>query len=229
MIADKKIFFTGAVLLAGFLAVLFTMFMPIFGGGHNALNYLDNLYNSISKGSAYYIQGLQTDNKAYFGREVDVSFKAASGAQAENTAKLFWKAGAAAEVNGDELSVRGDLGRILSASLEDADLMFYNQGEAVRAKYDYDARQAIYNWWTALKGMDRELTKQKRFEDAKFVASVQARAVECAYNYFGIEPQKIGDKMWIVVLSLGFYVIYTLWFGYSIMFMFQGWGMDLEH
>lgn len=229
MIADKKTFFTGSALLAGFLAVFSVLFMPIFGGGQNALNYLDNLYNSISKGSAYYIQDLQTQNDVYAGREVDVTLKTASTIQAEQTAKLFWKAGAAADVGGDEITVRGDLGRILSAGLEDAELMFHNNADAVHGKYDIDARQALFNWWTALKGLNKELTKQKRFEDAKFVASVQAKAMECAYNYFGIEPQKIGDKVFIVIFSLAFYVIYTLWFGYSIMFLFEGWGMDLEH
>jgi hypothetical protein len=26
-----------------------------------------------------------------------------------------------------------------------------------------------------------------------------------------------------------FYVFYTLWFGFSIMWLFEGWGMRLEH
>ena len=33
MIADKKIFFIGTGLLAGFAVVFVIMFMPIFGGG----------------------------------------------------------------------------------------------------------------------------------------------------------------------------------------------------
>ena len=229
MIADKKIFFLGFALLAGFLSVLVVLFMPIYGGGQNALNYLDNLYNSISKGSAYYIQNLRTQNEAYAGRELEVTLTAASADQAENSAMLLWKAGAAADVQGETITIKGDLGRILASSLEDADLMFHNKEEAMRAKYGYDARQALFNWWNILKGLEKGLTKQKQFEEAKFVAAVHARAVECAYNYFGITPQKIGDKVMIVIFSLVFYVIYTLWFGYAIMYMFQGWGMDLEH
>jgi hypothetical protein len=77
--------------------------------------------------------------------------------------------------------------------------------------------------------LDKELKKQKQFENAKFVATVQAKAVEVAFNFSGIEPQKITDNILIVIFALAFYVIYTLWFGFAIMYMFEGWGMELEH
>jgi len=32
-----------------------------------------------------------------------------------------------------------------------------------------------------------------------------------------------------VTFSLVFYVVYTLWYGFGIMFMFEGSGMKLEH
>jgi len=44
----------GIALLASFIVVLVLFFMPLYDG-MNGLDYLDNLYNSISKGSAYYI------------------------------------------------------------------------------------------------------------------------------------------------------------------------------
>ena len=52
MIEHKKKFFGGLGLMIGFLIVLIIFFSPIFGG-ENGLDYLDNLYNSISKGAAY--------------------------------------------------------------------------------------------------------------------------------------------------------------------------------
>ena len=61
------------------------------------------------------------------------------------------------------------------------------------------------------------------------VALVVKKAVELGYNYYKVEPQKIGNKIGIVIFSLVFYVIYTLWYGFAIMFMFEGWGMRLEH
>ncbi len=229
MIANKKEFYSGFGMLVGFFVVLGVMFMPIYGDGQNALNYLDNLYNSISKGSAYYIEGLKTDTQAFMGREVQVSFQASRPGQAENTAALFRKAGAEVAVAGDTLTVNGDIGRILAAGLEDSDAMFHNDGAALVDRYGYEERQALFNWWTALKGMEKDLNHQERFEEANFVGKIISRAVETAFNYYGIEPQGIGDKAFIVIFSLVFYVLYTLWFGFAIMYMFEGWGLDLEH
>ena len=52
MIAHRKQFTIGAALLAAFSAILVVIFLPLFDG-QNALNYMDSLFNSISKGSAY--------------------------------------------------------------------------------------------------------------------------------------------------------------------------------
>jgi hypothetical protein len=61
------------------------------------------------------------------------------------------------------------------------------------------------------------------------VLEVKKKAVECAYNYYGIEPQRIADRVGIVIFSLLFYVLYTCWYGYAIIFMFEGWGLRLSH
>ena len=57
MIANPKKFFGGVALLAAFAVVLVAMFLPIFDG-RNALDYMDSLFNSVSKGSAYYVADL---------------------------------------------------------------------------------------------------------------------------------------------------------------------------
>jgi hypothetical protein len=216
-------------MLIGFAAVLFIMFMPIFGAGQNALNYFDNLFNSISKGSAYYIPDLAQQNETYKNRDVTVTIYAGSPTQTEHTAVLFQKTGAAVETDDSQITIKGDLGTILATAIQDADLLFHNQLDTLKGKYGFEGREALYNWWNALKGMDKELKKQKQFENAKFVATVQAKAVEVAFNFNGIEPQKITDNILIVLFALVFYVIYTLWFGFSIMYLFEGWGMELEH
>jgi hypothetical protein len=33
----------------------------------------------------------------------------------------------------------------------------------------------------------------------------------------------------VVIFSLIFYVVYTLWYGFAIMFLFEGWGLQLEN
>jgi hypothetical protein len=107
--------------------------------------------------------------------------------------------------------------------------MYINDGQTISSKYGYNERQVMFNWWKALKSMDKGLTKQKEFEAAKLVSQVVNKAVECSYNYYKIEPQKISDRVGIVIFSLVFYVVYTLWYGFSVMYMFEGWGMKLEH
>jgi hypothetical protein len=190
---------------------------------------MDNLYNSISKGSAYYIPGLQEENEAYKGTPVKVTLTMTSERQAEETALLLEKSGVQVTRNQADLDVEGDLGAILEAGLSDADAMFHNRGDEIRGKYGYGERQALYNWWAALNRMEMALKKQKQFAAAKFLGAINQRAVECAYNYYEITPENISDKVIIVIFSLVFYVIYTLWFGFSIMYLFEGWGMRLEH
>ena len=108
-------------------------------------------------------------------------------------------------------------------------IMYHNRGTALSDRYGYPERRALYNWWNALKAMDKALKAQKRFDAAKVVSLVNSKTVETAYNYYGIAPQKIGDRTGTVIFSLVFYVIYTLWYGFAIMFAFEGWGLRLEH
>jgi len=37
------------------------------------------------------------------------------------------------------------------------------------------------------------------------------------------------DRLGVVVFSVVVYVIYTHWYGFAIKFLFEGWGMQLEH
>ena len=228
MIAKKGEFYSGAGMMAVFVVVLIVFFMPVFNG-HNGLDYLDSLYNSISKGSAYYIPALQEDAKAYAGTTVKATLTMKDETQARQTSLLFQKGGALVNVSGTNLAVDGDLAAILAVCLEDADLMYHNDGAAMAGKYGYEERQALYNWWAATNALEKELEHQKQFKAAKIVATVNKKALETAYNYYRIEPQSIGDRYGVVIFSLVFYVVYTLWYGFAIMFLFEGWGMRLEH
>lgn len=228
MIANKKEFFGGLALMGGFILVLIIMFLPLFNG-KNSLDYMDSLYNSISKGSAYYIPKLKEEAKAFEGKDINMTISMESEQQAKDTGFLFSKAGAKVEVVGKQITVHGDCGKIFLSCLEDADNMFHNNGDVIVQKYGIKERQVMYNWWTAFKVATTELNLQKRFDVTKYMGVLSKKGVECSYNYYKIDPQKIMDKIGIVIFSLVFYVIYTLWYGFAIMFMFEGWGMNLEH
>jgi hypothetical protein len=228
MIAHKKEFFGGVALMGGFIVILIAVFMPLFNG-HNGLEYLDALYNSISKGSAYYIPKYKEESSKFAGNNVTMTLKMKDAKQAEDTALLFTESGATADVAGDQIKVSGDLGKILENSLADSDSMYNNDGQGLTNKYGYNERQVLYNWWSAMKVADKDLKKQKKFKEAKIVTDVKKKCVETCYNYYKIEPQSITDRMGVVIFSLVFYVAYTMWYGFSILFMFEGWGLKLEH
>ena len=229
MIANKKEFFGGVGMMAAFAAILIIMFLPVFKG-QNGLEYLDDLYNTISKGSAYYIPKVQEETEKFFGNDVTMTLAVANETQAEQTALLFQKGGATAvTTTPTELKVTGDLGRILENCIADAEGMYRNDGQAISSKYGYDERQVLFNWWTACRAMEKDLKKQKKFKLAKIVDLVNKKAVETSYNYYGVEPQNIGARIGLVAFSLIFYVVYTMWYGFSILFMFEGWGLRLKH
>lgn len=218
---------TGLLLLIVFTGVFVTMFLPIFRG-RNALEYLDDLYNSISKGSAYYIPSVREQSRAFVGGSVGVTLKMDDEKQAEQTALLYRKGGAEATATGSEVTVAGDLGKILENCLDDAEAMYDNNAETVRRKYGYDERRVLCNWWQSLKAMDKGLCQQKLFKEAKVVTLVKRKAVETSYNYYGVKPEKITDRIGVVLFSLVFYVVYTLWYGYAVMFLFEGLGLKLS-
>lgn len=228
MIANPKKFYSGVILLSAFMVVLLIIFLPVFNG-HNGLSFLDSLYNTISKGSAYYIPKLKKETARLAGKNVILRLNLAEDRQAGEIQPLFEKGGAGVVRSGTSLKISGDLAAIITNCLADADAMFHNNGETVAQKYGYNEKRVLYNWWLALNAADRDLKKQKKFGEAKFIATVLQKAVECSYNYYRIEPQNISDKYGLVIFSLVFYVAYTLWYGFAIMNLFEGLGLRLEH
>jgi hypothetical protein len=228
MTVRKSEFFLGLGLMIGFVVVLIFFFMPLFDG-KNGLDNLDSLYNSISKGSAYYVPGLKKEVEKFRNHPVSASLQMASEEEAAQTALLFKSGGAKVDGSGRNLQISGDLAMILDNALADADAMYWNKGQTLSGKYGYRERKALYNWWKGMNEMQKSLNKDKKFREAKLIALVQKKAVETSYNYYTIEPQSIGERWGTVVFSLLFYVVYTLWYGFSILFLFEGWGLRLGH
>lgn len=228
MIANKKTFGTGVALIVAFTVVLVAMFMPLFGG-QNGLQYMDSLYNSISKGSANYIHKATTAAEKFNGQQIDVNLSFKTAEQADQVAKQLNAGGAMINISGETLKVTGDLGKLLTNCLADAKLMYENNGDAIQSKYGFEPRRVMYNWWQACTLLEEALNKQEQFKPANAVHTALTKAIEPAYNYFGIQAQNIKDRLGVVIFSLVFYVIYTLWYGFGIMYLFEGWGLRLEH
>jgi hypothetical protein len=222
----KKELAIGVFLMVTFVAVMVGIFMPLFEGG-NALDYLDNLYNSISKGSAYYIPKVEHQVEDHGSEIVTLNLKMADPDAAQTAEPLFSSAGATTAIEGENLMVNGDLQAIFLACLDDAESAYHNRSEDLVARYGMEARPALHSWWLALGAMEKDLNRQKLFDAAQLTHTVQAKTVECAYNYYGIEAQEIRNRWGTVLFSLVFYVLYTVWYGYGIMYIFEGLGFEL--
>lgn len=226
MIADKIKFYTGLGMLAVFAVLLTIILLPIFDG-KNGLQYLDELYNSLSKGSAYFILELREDSSDYIDTSIDVVLEMETEEQAEQTALLYQEAGAEVVTSGVELGISGDLGIILGTCLDDADAMYYDDAETITDKYGYDAMHVLHNWWVSLEGMNEGLEDEDMFDEAKAVTSVKEKGVEPSYNYYGIEPETVSSRIGVLLLSLVFYLIYTVWYGFALMFIVEGLGLKI--
>lgn len=227
MIRNKGAFIKGLLLSISFGVVLFLMFTPLFDG-ENALKASDRLFNSISKGSTDYIPGIMKRNSAYKAENINVTLNLKDEDTTKKAAKMLSVAGAAVTAGGGRITVAGSLTGILGSALKDSDALFNNKDTDFESRYGIRGREALFIWWSTLKQIDKDLTRQKRFKDAKFVSLVVKKAVEPAYNYFGISPQTAGSKAGLLTFSLVFYVVYTLWWGIAVLFLFEGFGLQLK-
>jgi hypothetical protein len=223
----------GYLLMVSFFAVLIAIFMPLFPGTQgnkvNGLDYLDNFFNQLSKGSAYYIGDQIKKAEQYNGQQFTTSLKMKSPEEAALTAKLFATNKITAAAEGDKVKVSGDFGSMITIMLKDADAMYHNKGEALTAKYGVNERQTIYSWYQSLRAMEKDMTKAGNFAQAKFVKNCMTKAVEPAYNYYQVEAKSVRAEMFMLIASLAFYVIYTMWYGFGLLFLFEGAGIKLDH
>ena len=223
----------GFLLLASFFAVLVAIFMPLFPGAHggkvNGLDYLDNFFNQLSKSSAYYIPEQIKKAEKYNGQQFNTSLKMKSADEAAVTAKLFAANGITSAAEGEKVKVSGDFGAMIGIMLKDADLMYKNDGKALTSKYGVDERQTLYSWYQALTAMEKDMTKAGNFEQAKFVKNCMSKAVEPAYNYYEVEAKPVKEEIFLLIASLVFYTVYTMWYGFGLLYLFEGYGIKLDH
>ena len=229
MSMQSKLKTRGILMLVSFLVLLGIIFMPVFPGKVNGLDYMDNLFNMVSKGSSYFIPKALEETAPMAGKEMEMKLAMKSANQASQIAKMLTVSGAQATASGSEVQLKGDIRKILASSLEDADKMFQNNGKPIADKYGFAEKEAMYNWHVAFGKISSDLTAQQKFDAAKQFANVQKRALEPAYNYFGIEAMNWKDNIGLIIAALAFYVFYTLWYGFGLMYLFEGIGLKIGH
>jgi hypothetical protein len=210
-----------------FFGVLILIFSPFFQG-KNGLDYADDLFNKLSKGSAYFIPQLLPVAEKNVGKPFRVIIQVEKAHEAEQASKLLVSAGAKVEPQGDRLAIEGDLGKVLKASLRDSDDMFQNNGQKVKERHGYDGKEVLQRWWMTLTRMEKSFKRNLQVEDSNTVSEIIKKGVEPAYNFYQVEPQKVSDRAGIMTFMLVFYVVYTLWWGYAIFHLCEGLGLSMK-
>ncbi len=226
LIVHKRPFYTGLVMAAGFAAVLIVMFLPVIGG-RTPLQAADDLFNSVAKHSSYYIPELREHAQAYRDTPLDMRLTLPDAEAAAKAAAVLKSGGAEASANGAVVSLRGSLGRLLGAALDNADTLFKNRGE-VASSQGLGAKEGMFAWWQVLKQVNKQLRAKGDFQKASDVEEVISKGVEVGYNFYGIQPKAAGAYAGILGLALVFYLVYTMWWGYSIMWLCDGIGLQMK-
>jgi hypothetical protein len=242
MVRHGKHLGIGMVMAISFLVVLFLMFSTIFpktktGEPQNGLQWADEMFNNLAKGSSYFIPKVAKNTEKFKGRMFSATMKmdkpedkpGDAEKRAERSAKVLTAAGAKVEVNGAELKIEGDLGNVLEAALQDADTMFNNEGDKIKAKYAFDDEKQMFRQWNnTLPKISKQLEKEKKMEEAKMVTDVVKKAIEPAYNFYKVDAVKVKDHIGLMTFLLVFYVVYTMWWGFSIFYIFEGLGLSMS-
>ncbi len=228
LITDKKHFTLGLTMAIIFAVIMFSMFVPFFEHNENAFQASDRLFNRISKDSSYYMPEMFKLAESQNGTIVQVDITLGGENFNEYAKTMLTSAGMTVEDLEGKLIVQGDLGRMMAASLRDADAMFFNKGEEVQARYSIPERSAMYTWWLIYGAMDKDLKHQSVFAPAAVLGKVKNKGIEVAYNYYGISPISAASNWGILTFSLIFYVAYTLWWGYAIFYLCEGLGLVMK-
>ncbi len=220
------------------------------------LDFADALFNKLSKSSSYFIPKVRENAAKFQGKSFTVTIAAPAksdvvnhdqhidieelskfeaGELADKMERVLRKGGAQVVVSQDaKLTISGDLGKLFQAVLDASDLMYHDKGDVVAGNYDFvesggeGGKQVMSLWWIALSKMMKKFQSEKKLPETNIVADVMKKGIEPAYNFYNIEAQSVSDKALLMISLLVFYVIYTMWWGYSIFYMFDGLGLSMK-
>lgn len=228
MIINKKQFMIGLAMIISFTIVLVILMSPVIGG-KSVIKYADDLFNELTKGSTYAIPGVQSKVKNFNGKTFDTAISVKSQEEADRVTKLFSTADGKVTVDGQKVKVSGDLGKFATVALADADLEYKNNGAQIKDKYGMESREAVYYWWTLFNSLSAQYKVENKASELSFTNSVLTKALEPAYNFENINSANVRERSGITTFMLVFYVIYTVWYGFAIMYLFEGLGIIASH
>ena len=142
--------------------------------------------------------------------------------------KLLTEAGLPAKAEA-RVKVEGDLGALAKAVITDSIAMYNNQGDVLQGKYGLGARQALFTWHQLLGSLSKskDLAALKSLDAGGTLQATMRNVVEPAYNYYGVEVAQ--GRTGMMIFAIVFYLVYTVWYGFGILYLFEGLGINLGH
>lgn len=230
LVRQKKPFYIGLSMLILFCIMFYFLLAPILTGENGqrltGLQYADEVFNELSKGSSWFIPNCQQTSREMLGKMVKLDIKVNSDKNIDVIGHLLAHAGAEnIKIKQNAITFSGNLGEILEQANSDSSLLYNNDGNALKAKYGIEPLLVATSWHALLEPCIKALQKQKLNAEARAVETVIRRGVEPGNNFYGITAKKVSDNIPLLTVFLLFYVLYTIWYGFSIYEIFAGLGL----
>ncbi|EPR37377.1 hypothetical protein dsx2_0723 [Desulfovibrio sp. X2] len=228
MARNKSSLAKGIFLLVTFVVLFAVILMPVFGQGRNGLEYSDELFNKLSKGSSYFIPEVREGVAPLADSQVSVTVSLKKPENAGKAVGLLQKAGLTASVQDGKVVYSGNLGTVLNRVIKDSDDLYHDDAQKLTDFYGMDGMAAAKLWFEVLSGSIKPLQKQKMNKEANAINLVLQKALEPGYNFYGIPAESVSSKAGALIGLLVFYVVYTLWYGFGIFELFEGIGLSMK-
>ncbi len=100
LIRDKRHFTTGVIMAVSFFRAFRSHQCRLFSvKGMNGLEFSDDMFNKLSKGSAYFIPKIAKQNETYVGKQIEAKVKYDKPDDAKKAGDLIALAGGKSELN----------------------------------------------------------------------------------------------------------------------------------
>lgn len=227
MIRDRAKFNIGILGLVTFFIALTIWLSPVIDD-QTGLQWADNFFNQLSKNSSHFIPRVSQDAERYRGKGFQAQVTVKDPAIAQHIAQLFARAGSEAKTRGNQVTLAGDLGAVAKIVIADAEVMYENREHDLQAKYGFPGREVIFCWWTALDAIYQQFVDSGDVTTSNFASALKTKVCEPAYNFAGITPRNASDAGLLLFMLLAFYIVYTVWYGFSILYLFEGLGITAQ-
>jgi hypothetical protein len=225
LVVDPSKFGLGLAGLAVFAALLVAGVLPGRSGAP-LLSRADQFFNQLAKGSVAYLPEAKAQAAAHGRLAVDLGVRPREMVDAAALQAVVRSSGCEATITADgRTRIVGTMGQLAQAALDDAERMAANDVTAIEQRHGRPAEDVIYCWWAVFDGLTRRYVQDNQSREANFTKFVATKVLEPAYNFRGIEARGIRGEAGPLAGLLGFYLLYTVWYGSAILLVFEGLGI----